>query len=214
MRIPLLALVAVLAACTVEPARLQGSAQLAVGQIGYAAPVLDKARRDFLGPGGGFPGGTGGDVPVTSGGGGAALVGLMAVRSHPLTPDLTLQSGTYAELGATTARLPQGLGVFTDAARVRMWAAGLGGDVRVQRTVVTAAGRQLSYGLGLGLTRTMALVDIQSALIDRQSRVWLTQTYATMTLRYQPRRGPDLAADLRLFNTGDTELRLGLAQRW
>lgn len=211
MIIRVLALVVVVAGCTDARPSLVVSGQVALGQIGYAGPVLDQARQDFIGSGGGFPGL--GDVPVPYGDAAAAAVVIAAQRSVSVAPGLTVQSRAYADLGATTARLPQGLGVFTDPARVAMMAAGLGAEIALQRAYVTPGGQRVIYGVGTGLTRTLAYVDIQSALIDRQSSVWLTQGYATLHSRYQIRSGVELAADLRLF-TAASEVRLGVARTW
>jgi hypothetical protein len=211
MKVHIMALIAAVSACSAPP-KLEVSGQAALGQIGYAGPVLDQAQRDFMG-GGGFPG-FGGNEPVPYGGAAAATLAVAALRSDPLTPGLNLQSRAYAELGATTARLPQGLGVFTDPARVRMLATGLGADVMLERTRITPGGQRMTYAVGLGVTRTLAWVDVQSALIDRQSRVWLTQPYLSLATRTQRRSGLDLAADLRVFSGGGAELRLGVAQGW
>ena len=213
MKVHILALVAVVAACSADGARIEASGQAALGQIGYAGPVLDQAQRDFLGADGGFPG-AGNDDPVPFRGGGGVTAALAVQRFRPLAPGFGLQTRAYADLGATTARLPQGLGVFTDPARVRMLAAGLAADVMLQQAHETPGGHRVTHAVGLGLTRTVAWVDIGSALIDRQSRVWLTQPYVSLTTRYQLRSGLDLGADARVFRGGGTELRLGVAQGW
>jgi hypothetical protein len=212
MKSPVLALIACLSACS-DTTRLEVSEQAALGQIGHVATTLGQARRDFLG-GGGPLGGSFSTIPVDYSGGGSLTGTVAVVRSDDLTSGLHLRSSLYAEHSTVRARLPDGLGVFTDPMQVAMWANGVGAELALGRSTTLPDGHKLTYAAGLGLTRVQSSVHLQSALIDLRATTLVTLPYASMSAQFAPVRGPDLHAGLRAFSADQVEVRLGLVQSW
>lgn len=212
MKMPAIALFACLTACTATTG-LEVSGQAALGQIGHVGPTLDQARRDFLG-GGGPLGGSFATIPVDYSQGGNLVGTLALVRSDVLTGNLHLQSRIYAEHSTVAARLPNGLGVFTDPMKAAMWANGVGAQVSLGRDLTLPGGQQAQLAAGLGVSRVQSRVHLQSALIDLRATTRITLPYASLTARYAPVKWPDLQADIRAYSTDQVELRLGLVQSW
>ena len=213
MKFPALALLVCLAACG-DTTRLEVSQQAAMGQIGHVGTTLEQARRDFVGGSGGPFGGSLTDIPVDYSGGGSLVGTIAVVRSDNLTASLHLRSKLYAEHSTIRARLPDGLGVFTDPMQAAMWANGLGAEVTLARSLTWPGGQQTHVAAGLGLTRVTARVHLHSALIDLRSTTFAALPYASLSASYAPLKGPDLQADIRAFSADQVEFRLGLVQHW
>lgn len=212
MKFPAVALAACLAACS-PTTGLELSEQASLGQIGHVGPTLDQARRDFLG-GGGPLGGSFSSVPVDYSDGGSLAGTVALVWSDALTANLHLTSRLYAEHSTVVARLPDGLGVFTDPMKTAIWANGLGAQLSLGRSQTLPGGQQTDLSAGLGLTRVHSRVHLQSALIDLRAETFVTLPYASLTGRYRPVKGPDLQADIRAYSADRVEVRLGLIQSW
>ena len=213
MKSPVLALIVGLSACG-DTTRLEVSEQVALGQIGPVGATLNQARRDFVGGGGGPFGGSLTDIPVDYSSGGSVVGTVAVVRSDDLMFDLHLGSKLFAEHGTVRARLSDGLGVFTDPMQVAMWANGVGAELSLGRMTTLSGGQIVDCSAGIGLTRVVSKVHLQSALLDLRATAAVTLPYATFTGRYRPVQGPDMLADIRVFSLGSIEARLGLVQSW
>lgn len=210
MRISAFALCFTLAACSDAAFRVEVGEQVAMGKVGYVGPVLARAESDFMG--GAAFGGIGSGGPVTYDGGMAGSVALAVVRDDAVGETLMLRSRVYVEHSEVHTRLPRGIGVLTDPMQVAIWADGAGGEVMLGRTVVLPRGGRFDLAAGLGLAQIAARVHLQSALIDRPSHKVVTLPYVLLTGRYAPRRGPSVAGEIRLYDLGQSEFRLGFVQ--
>ena len=181
-----------------------------MGHIGPVGPVLTQAERDFRGNSG-F-GGIGPDGPVAYGGGAAGAIAVAVIHRSNLGRGLQLNSRLFAEHSELSTTLPEGIGVLTDPLRVKIWADGVGGEVSLGHGVVLPGGGRVDYAAGLGLAWVAARVHLQSALIDRPSQRAITLPYLLVSGRYDPRRGPTLVGEMRVYDLGQAELRLGLVQ--
>ena len=210
MRKRVLALCVALGACSDGAVRVEVTEQVAVGQIGAVGPVLTQAERDFLGNSG-F-GGIGSDEPVVYGSGAAGAIAVGLRRRDDLGSGLQLNSRVFAEHSELSTTLPEGIGVLTDPMRVKIWADGVGGDLSLGHRVVLPGGGRVDSAAGFGLAWVAARVHLQSALIDRPSRRVMELPYLLLTGRYDPLHGPTFAGEMRVYNLGQTEVRLGLVQ--
>lgn len=213
MKTAALVLAGSLAACG-DTTRFELSPQVALGQMGHVDNTLARARSDFLGedPDPLLSGVS--EVPVDYVGGGSLVTRIAIARADNLAPGVTLTSALFAEHSQIIARLPQGLGVFTDPMQVALWANAIGGEVAAGHARVYLGGQVVTYSAGLGLTRVMSRVHLTSALIDLRSATGATIPYATFSGRFAPIRGPDVLGNLRVFGPGEVEVRLGLVQSW
>ena len=211
MRTWVLGVCAALAACSDGATRVELTEQVALGQIGYAGPVLARAANDFRGDTG--YGGIGAGAEVASTGGMAGSVAVAVRRDIPVGR-MTLRTRAYLEHGEGRTSLPQGIGVLTDPMQVGLWADGLGAEVSLGRGLTLASGGRIDYALGLGLAHVAARVHLQSALIDRSSHVVLTLPYLLMSGRHAAPAWPAIAGEVRVYELGQAELRLGLVQEF
>lgn len=216
MKIILLLCFLGLGACSGGGGRVEVSGSAGVGRLGYVAPVLTQAKADFLG---GFDlgGGTGG-VDADGGfnidyeGNPAVAIMVASVRERDLGSGSRLQLRAYGEYGQVAAFLPKGLVVLTDPLQIDIGALGVGGDVAVGRALRLPGGQRFDYAAGLGVERTAARVHLRSALIERWSRSFQTTPYLLALGQYLPLRGPTVAGELRVFDLGEAEVRLGVVQ--
>jgi hypothetical protein len=213
MKFPAAALIACLSACNATTG-LEVSEQAALGQIGHVGPTLDQARRNFLGGGGGPLAGGFANILVDYSDGGSLAGTVALVRRDAMAGNLQVTSRLYAEHSTVMARLPDGLGVFTDPMKTAMWANGLGAEVAFGRSLTLPTGQQADLAAGLGLTHVQSKVHLQSALIDLRAVTRVTLPYLSLTARYAPVKGPDLRADIRAYSADQVEVRLGLVQSW
>ena len=55
-------------------------------------------------------------------------------------------------------------------------------------------------------------MHLSSALIERRSRIWQTVPYALVQGQYRAPKGPMLAGEVRVYDLGAAEVRLGVMQ--
>ena len=215
------ALCVALGACSDGATRVEVTEQAVMGQIGPVGPVLAQAERDFLGEAGfggigsdaGMAdGGIGSDAGVAYGGGAVGAIAVGLRRRDDLGRGLQLYSRVFAEHSELSATLPDGIGVLTDPMQVEIRTDGVGGEVSLGRAVVLPGGGRVDHAAGIGLAWVAARVHLQSALIERPSQRVMTLPYLLLTGRYDPLHGPTLAGEMRVYDPGQTELRLGLVQ--
>ena len=212
MQLKLWLLLGALSGCSSGNAHFETREQVAVGQIGYAGPVLDQARRDFIG--GANLGGISDAGEVTFATGIAVTISLARVQTNDLGRGLLLTTRIYGEHGELRSHLPEGLGVFTDPMRISITADTIGAEALYGKSLATRNGQVISYGVGAGIAQTLAQVTLNSTLIALKSHDSWAIPYVLVSGRYHPVRGPDFSADVHIFDIGRSEWRLGVTQRF
>ena len=227
-----LAVVLALCGCAGAPPVLTLSAQGVAGQLAYGAPTLADAKRRFFGDDGaqgGAGGGTGGGgtdllsgaAPVTLQGLPPGVIALTLQRRDDLG-GVTLTSSLQAGYHHLRGTLPQGIGVLTDPLQIQIWGQSLTAQVVATQSAALPYGMLVEYGAGVGLAQVNAATHLQSALLDLRGRSRQTLPYATLQARLTGSTGSEpfgtdlltlgLLVEVLHFQSGATELRLGVAQ--
>lgn len=208
----------VLASC--EDAQL--SLQVPQADIGvppYAQPALDKAARQFLDVGDwGGDGGSGGDGGGSGFAGGARFalhpgprLGLRYQKTWPLSAENGLMLRAELRAVRSTARFPDGIGVFTDPATARLWSR----EVAVEAGQVTdlpLQGWQALAGAGAGLAHVDAAVT--SALLDVHAQKVTAYPYLLLGLSRDVGPATAFETALRVGPNRQADLAMGLSVRF
>jgi hypothetical protein len=124
-----------------------------------------------------------------------------------LTPRLTLRADGAFLVALTSVRFPDGIDVFTDPARARLFAQELRGSLALEW------GRNWQTSIGIGLELAWVQAHVTSALLDVRSVTRTAQPYVLLGLGHDLTEGTRLNASLRI-TTKDADLSVGILTRF
>lgn len=137
-------------------------------------------------------------------------VALVHERAVPLGQDLAAYGSLTAGLGQTRHRLPEGMGVLTDPARIGLTSLTLQPEAGLQRRW-QGPGSDLTVAAGLGIQASLTETTVSSALLDVRHRSSHVMPYAALRFEVQPRQAPlSLALEARVARDGMSQLRADL----
>ena len=181
----------------------------------YTSTALQRAANTFL------------DVPLVDGGSGSGSgsgssfgrnlsryrvepgpqVGVwIGLRSY-LSPQIRLKGSLAWQASQTSVTFPDGIDVFTDPARARLFGQSLRGDLALDW------GRAWQKSLGFGLEFSLVRAHVTSALLDVRAVTRTVQPFVLVGLGHDLSGSSRFTADLR-FNKDNADLSVGIVTRF